>query len=31
MGEVIEHARTETLFLTPSDSRTADYVEGRYG
>jgi len=31
MGEVIEHARTEKLFLTPSDSRTADYVEGRYG
>ena len=31
MGEVIEHDRTEKLFLTPSDSRTADYVEGRYG
>jgi len=31
MGEVIEHARTEALFLTPKDSRTADYVEGRYG
>jgi phosphate transport system ATP-binding protein len=31
MGEVIEHDRTEKLFLTPRDSRTADYVEGRYG
>jgi phosphate transport system ATP-binding protein len=31
MGEVIEYDRTENLFLTPSDSRTADYVEGRYG
>jgi phosphate transport system ATP-binding protein len=31
LGEVIEHARTEDLFLTPKDSRTADYLEGRYG
>lgn len=31
LGEVIEHTRTEQLFLTPQDSRTADYVEGRYG
>jgi len=31
MGEVIEYDRTEKLFLTPTDSRTADYVEGRYG
>jgi phosphate transport system ATP-binding protein len=31
MGEVVEHARTEDLFLTPRDGRTADYVEGRYG
>ena len=31
MGEVVEHDRTEKLFLTPSDRRTADYVEGRYG
>jgi phosphate transport system ATP-binding protein len=31
MGEVIEYDRTEKLFLTPGDSRTADYVEGRYG
>jgi phosphate transport system ATP-binding protein len=31
LGEVIEQARTENLFLTPKDSRTADYIEGRYG
>jgi len=31
MGEVVEHARTEDLFLTPKDGRTADYIEGRYG
>ncbi len=31
MGEVVEHARTEDLFLTPQDARTADYIEGRYG
>jgi phosphate transport system ATP-binding protein len=31
MGELVEYARTEDLFLTPHDPRTADYVEGRYG
>ena len=31
LGEIVEHARTESLFLTPKDSRTADYIEGRYG
>jgi len=31
LGEVVEHARTENLFLTPKDERTADYIEGRYG
>lgn len=31
LGEVVEHARTEQLFLRPRDTRTADYVEGRYG
>jgi len=31
MGEMVEFGRTENLFLTPKDSRTADYVEGRYG
>ncbi len=31
LGEVIEHTRTEDLFLTPRDAHTADYIEGRYG
>jgi phosphate transport system ATP-binding protein len=31
MGEVVEHARTEDLFLNPRDNRTSEYVEGRYG
>jgi len=31
LGELIEHTRTEDLFITPKDSRTADYIEGRYG
>ncbi len=31
MGEVIEHHETGRMFVTPSDSRTADYIEGRYG
>ena len=31
LGEVVEHTRTEDLFLTPQDTRTADYIEGRYG
>ncbi len=31
MGELIEHARTEDLFINPKNSKTADYIEGRYG
>jgi phosphate transport system ATP-binding protein len=31
LGEVVEHGRTENIFLTPSDARTADYIEGRFG
>lgn len=31
LGEIIEQNRTETLFLTPKNSKTADYIEGRYG
>jgi phosphate transport system ATP-binding protein len=30
LGEVIEHRRTEDLFLSPKNSKTAEYVEGRY-
>jgi ABC-type phosphate transport system ATPase subunit len=29
--EIIEHSRTEELFLHPQNPRTADYIEGRYG
>jgi phosphate transport system ATP-binding protein len=31
LGEMIEQRRTEDLFLTPSDERTKNYIEGRYG
>jgi phosphate transport system ATP-binding protein len=31
LGELIEHSRTEDLFLTPRNPKTADYIEGRYG
>lgn len=31
MGEVIEHSRTQDLFINPADPRTAEYIEGRYG
>jgi phosphate transport system ATP-binding protein len=31
MGEMIEHRRTEDLFLTPTHPKTAEYIEGRYG
>ncbi len=31
LGELIEHNRTEDLFINPQDYRTADYIEGRYG
>ena len=31
MGKVIEHRRTEDLFLNPRHPKTAEYIEGRYG
>jgi phosphate transport system ATP-binding protein len=31
MGEVVEHADTAEMFVTPKDERTAAYIEGRYG
>jgi phosphate transport system ATP-binding protein len=31
MGEMVEHGETTDLFIAPKDSRTADYIEGRYG
>ncbi|MCX6921997.1 MAG: phosphate ABC transporter ATP-binding protein [Verrucomicrobia bacterium] len=31
LGEMVEHSRTEELFLTPRHPKTAEYIEGRYG
>jgi phosphate transport system ATP-binding protein len=31
MGELIEHSRTEDLFLAPKNPKTSEYIEGRYG
>jgi phosphate transport system ATP-binding protein len=31
LGRVVEHSKTEELFLRPGESETADYIEGRYG
>jgi len=31
MGEVIEHADTGEMFVTPRQQQTADYIEGRFG
>ncbi len=31
LGELVEHARTESMFLNPRNPKTAEYIEGRYG
>lgn len=31
LGEVIEYNQTDTIFTKPSDSRTEDYVTGKFG
>ena len=31
LGELVEHAPTAELFTNPKDSRTADYLTGRFG
>lgn len=31
LGRVIEHSRTEDMFVTPQKTETADYIEGRFG
>lgn len=31
LGELVEHSRTENLFLSPRHPKTAEYIEGRYG
>ncbi len=30
-GEVIEFSDTKTIFTTPVDKRTEDYITGRFG
>jgi phosphate transport system ATP-binding protein len=30
-GVIVEHGQTSTMFESPSDPRTADYVNGRFG
>jgi phosphate transport system ATP-binding protein len=31
LGEMIEHRRTEEMFVSPGNRKTAEYIEGRYG
>jgi len=31
LGKVIEHSRTDEMFVTPAQKETANYIEGRYG
>ena len=31
LGDLVEHSRTEDLFLSPKNPKTAEYIEGRYG
>ena len=31
LGELVEFGDTETIFTTPKDERTQDYITGRYG
>lgn len=31
LGEIVEHSRTEDLFITPKNPKTAEYIEGRFG
>jgi phosphate transport system ATP-binding protein len=31
LGRVVEHDKTETVFVTPARQETSDYIEGRFG
>jgi len=31
MGRVVEHSKTEDMFIRPVHEQTADYIEGRFG
>jgi phosphate transport system ATP-binding protein len=31
LGDMVEHADTDAIFSTPRDSRTEEYVTGKFG
>jgi phosphate transport system ATP-binding protein len=31
LGELVEYGDTDTIFTKPTDSRTEDYLTGRFG
>ena len=31
LGKLIEHTRTDDMFVSPRNKKTSDYIEGRYG
>jgi phosphate transport system ATP-binding protein len=31
LGEIVEHADTDTIFTNPAEKRTQDYITGRFG
>jgi phosphate transport system ATP-binding protein len=31
LGKIVEHTNTGTMFVSPTDPQTADYIEGKYG
>ncbi len=31
MGELVEHGRTAEMFTSPTDTRTNDYISGKFG
>jgi phosphate transport system ATP-binding protein len=31
LGELVEHAKTEELFINPKNPKTEEYIEGRFG
>lgn len=31
LGKLVEHSRTDRMFVSPKHQETADYIEGRYG
>ena len=31
LGKIVEYGETETIFTNPRETRTKDYITGRYG